>query len=191
WEHKGWFSIAVVGAVLYAILQIATASVIGRVTEDVVVPAFATDDTLTGALALGALAVLGIAVLRAVTVAIRRVAAAAAQFSLFRTYRDRLVEVYARVPLLWHRRQSTGTLLSSVYADVEATFYAMAPFPFAIATVFMVVYAVVVVARIDAVVLLVMVGMVLLLIVLNITFQRYAAPSAIESQRLRAEVAEV
>jgi len=32
---------------------------------------------------------------------------------------------------------------------------------------------------------------VLLLIVLNITFQRYAAPIAIESQRLRAEVAEV
>ena len=191
WEQKGWFSLAVIGAILFAVLQIATSSVIGDVTEDVVILSFAEGEPLTGGLLTGALLILGIAVLRSVTVAMRRALASATQFSLLQTYRERLVSVYARVPLLWHRRQSTGTLLSSVYADVEATFYAMGPFPFALATVFMVVYATVVVARIDAVLLLVMAGMVLLLIGLNVALQRFAAPIAIESQRLRAEVAEI
>jgi len=191
WEHRGWFGLAVLGAIAFSVLQIATAGVIGDVTETVVVPSFADGKPLTGALVGGGLAIIGLALLRAVTVAMRRALASATQYSLFRTYRDRLIEVYARVPLLWHRRQSTGTLLSSVYADVEATFYAMGPFPFAIATVFMVVYATVAVAQIDAVILLVMVGMVALLIILNIALQRYAAPIAIESQRLRAKVAEI
>src|SRR5690606_38481479 len=166
-------------------------TVIGDVTENVVVPSFATGEPLRAALTSGVLLILGIAVLRAVTVAMRRALASATQYSLFQTYRNRLVDVYARVPLLWHRRQSTGTLLSSMYSDVEATFFAMAPFPFALATVFMIVYATVVVAQIDAVLLLVMVGVIGLLIVMNIAFQRFAAPIAIESQRLRAEVSEI
>ena len=139
----------------------------------------------------GGVAILGIAVARAVTVMARRIFAAAAQFDLFRLYRERLVEVYAKVPLLWHRRQSTGTLLSSVYSDVEATFFAMAPFPFALSTIVMLVYATVVVARIDPVILLVMLALIVLLIILNVLLQRFATPIAMRSQRLRAEVAEI
>lgn len=191
WEQRGWFIAAVIGAIAFALLQIATSAVIGRVTQGVIVPSFASGHPQTGAVVGGGLAILGIGVLRAAAVATRRVFASAAQFDLFRLYRRRLVTVYERVPLLWHRRQSTGTLLSSVYADVEATFFAMAPFPFALATIVMLVYATVVVARIDAVLLLVMLGMVVALIILNIALQRFAAPIAIESQRLRARVAEI
>jgi ATP-binding cassette subfamily B protein len=190
-EQKGWFILSFLGAAAFAALQVVTSGVIGDVTQDVVVPAFDSGRPMTGALVGGGLFIVGIAVLRAVTVAMRRVLASATQFELFRTYRERLVQVYARVPLLWHRRQSTGTLLSSVYSDVEATFFAMGPFPFALATIFMLIYATVVVAAIDVVLLLVMLGVVALLIALNITFQRMAAPITIESQRLRAEVAEI
>ncbi|MDO5661311.1 MAG: ABC transporter ATP-binding protein [Brachybacterium sp.] len=191
WEQRRFFVVAVIGAIAFALLQIATSAIIGRVTENVVVPSFTTGDPVFGAVIAGGLAILGIGVARAVAVATRRVFASATQFSLHRLYRDRLVRVYARVPLLWHRRQSTGTLLSSVYADIEATFYPMAPFPFALATIVMLVYAAVVVAGIDPVILLVMLGLVLLLIALNVLFQRFAAPIAIQSQRLRAEVAEI
>ncbi len=191
WEVRGWFALAVLGAVAFALLQIATATIIGRVTEEVVVPSFTSGDLAPGAIALGGLAVLGIAVARAVGVLCRRVFAAASQYDLFRMYRERLVAVYARVPLLWHRRQSTGTLLSSVYSDVEAAFFAMAPFPFALATIVMLVYATVVVARIDPVILLVMLVLIVVLIVLNIVLQRFAAPIAVRSQQLRAQVAEI
>ncbi|MEE1617902.1 ABC transporter ATP-binding protein [Brachybacterium sp. J153] len=191
WEQKGWFSLAVLGAIAFALLQIATSSIIGRVTEDVVVPSFATGEPQLGLVVAGGLAILGIAVARAVTVMARRIFAAATQFDLFRLYRERLTAVYARVPLLWHRRQSTGTLLSSVYSDVEATFFAMAPFPFALSTVVLLFYATIVVAAIDPVILLVMVALILALIVLNVALQHYATPLAMCSQQLRAEVAEI
>ena len=191
WEQKRWFALAVLGATAFALLQIATSSIIGRVTEDVVVPSFAAGEAAPALVLGGGAAILGIAVVRAVTVMARRVFAAAAQFDLFRLYRERIVEVYAKVPLLWHRRQATGTLLSSVYSDVEATFFAMAPFPFALSTLAMLIYATFVVARIDPVILLVMLALIVLLIILNVLLQRFATPIAMRSQQLRAEVAEI
>lgn len=191
WEQKRWFSLAVLGAIAFALLQIATSSIIGRVTEEVIVPSFASGEAAPALVLGGGAAILGIAVARAVTVMARRIFAAAAQFDLFRLYRERIVRVYAKVPLLWHRRQATGTLLSSVYSDVEATFFAMAPFPFALSTLVMLAYATVVVARIDPVILLVMLALIVLLIVLNVLLQRFATPIAMRSQQLRAEVAEI
>ena len=191
WEQKRWFLLAVIGAIAFALLQIATSAVIGRVTEEVIVPSFQRGEAAPVLILGGGLAILGIAVARAVTVMARRIFAAATQFDLFRLYRERIVEVYAKVPLLWHRRQATGTLLSSVYSDVEATFFAMAPFPFALSTLVMLAYATVVVARIDPVILLVMLALIVLLIILNVLLQRFATPIAMRSQQLRAEVAEI
>ena len=191
WEQKRWFLLAVIGAIAFALLQIATSAVIGRVTEEVIVPSFQRGEAVPVLILGGGLAILGIAVARAVTVMARRIFAAATQFDLFRLYRERIVEVYAKVPLLWHRRQATGTLLSSVYSDVEATFFAMAPFPFALSTIVMLVYATVVVARIDPMILLVMLALIVLLIILNVMLQRFATPIAMRSQQLRAEVAEI
>jgi ATP-binding cassette, subfamily B, bacterial len=191
WEVRRWFLPAVLGATAFALLQIATSAVIGRVTEQVIVPSFQRGEAAPALLLGGGLAILGIAVVRAVSVMARRVLAAAAQYDLFALYRERIAAVYAKVPLLWHRRQATGTLLSSVYSDVEATFFAMAPFPFALSTLVMLVYATVVVARIDPVILLVMLALIVLLILLNVLLQRFATPIAVRSQQLRAEVAEI
>ena len=155
------------------------------------VPSFEAGRASPALLAGGGLAILGIGVARAVSVVVRRVFAAATQYDLYRLYRERIAAVYAKVPLLWHRRQSTGTLLSSVHSDVEATFFAMAAFPFAISTVVMLGYAITVVWRIDPVILLVMLALIVALIILNVLLQRYAAPIAVQSQRLRAEVAEI
>ncbi|GAB2536554.1 ABC transporter ATP-binding protein [Brachybacterium huguangmaarense] len=191
WEQRRPFAVAVLGAIAFSILQVTTSRVIGTVTQEAIIPSFREGRPLTAAVWLGGAAILGVGMLRAVAVAVRRVSASATQFSLHRLYRERLVALYERVPLLWHRRQATGTLLSSVHADIEATFYPMAPFPFALGTIVMLVYAGVVVALIDPVLLLVMAVLVVLLIALNVLFQRYAAPIAVESQRLRARVAEV
>ncbi|MFC0675097.1 ABC transporter ATP-binding protein [Brachybacterium hainanense] len=191
WERKLLFAIAILGGIAFALLQIGTSAVIGSVTEQVIVPAFAQGRPMHGAVAIGALAIVGIAVLRAVTVATRRVLTNVGQYDLQREYRQKLSQVFADVPLLWHRRQSTGTLLSSVYADVEATFFSLMPFPFALSTLVMLAYAAVVAAQVSPLILLVMVGMVVLLLALNVLLQSYAAPIAMESQRLRAKVAEI
>lgn len=190
-ERPLLFSLAVAGGIGFSLLQIATSDVIGWATENVIVPAFRDGRPATGAIVLAAVAIIGIAVARAVTVAARRIITNAMVYDLHRDYRQRLSGVFARVPLLWHRRQSTGTLLSSVYSDVEATFISLMAFPFAIATIVMLAYASVVVALIDPMMLLVMVGMTIGLLLLNIALQHYAAPIAVQSQRLRAQVAEI
>ncbi len=191
WERKVIFSIAVISGSVFAILQIVTSTIIGNVTQNVIVPSFESGNPIPGALASGALAIVGIAILRAVMMATRRVTTGAGVYDLQREYRERLSRVFSEVPLLWHRRQSTGTLLSSVYADVEATFFALQPFPFALSTVVMLVYAAFVVAFIDPLILLVMLVMIVLLLILNVLLQFFAAPIAVESQRLRAKVAEI
>ncbi|MGO1481194.1 MAG: hypothetical protein ACTHWF_08730, partial [Brachybacterium sp.] len=68
WEQRTWFSLAVLGATVFALLQIATSSIIGRVTENVVVPSFAGGEPQIGLIVGGGLAIFGIAVARAVTV---------------------------------------------------------------------------------------------------------------------------
>src|SRR5699024_12723985 len=62
--------------------------VIGRVTEQVIVPSFQRGEATPALLLGGGLVILGIAVARAVTVMARRVFAAAAQFDLFGLYRE-------------------------------------------------------------------------------------------------------
>ncbi|WP_259557761.1 ABC transporter ATP-binding protein [Brachybacterium sillae] len=190
-ERKGLFALAVGGGIVFAILQIITSQIIGRTTEEVVLPAFAAGTTPWGALMVAGLAILGIAVARAVAVAVRRTVTNALIFDLHREYRERLVAVHARLPLLWHRRQSTGTLLSNLQADIEATFFSMMAFPFALSTLVMLAYASVLVARVDPYVLLVLLALSLGLIGLNVLLQRQATPVVVESQRLRAKVAEI
>ncbi|NMA76175.1 MAG: ABC transporter ATP-binding protein, partial [Actinomycetales bacterium] len=71
WEQKRWFILAVLGATAFALLQIATSSVIGRVTEEVIVPSFQRGEAAPALILGGGLAILGIAVARAVTVMAR------------------------------------------------------------------------------------------------------------------------
>lgn len=191
WERRAVFIPSVLIGVAFALLQVVTSTVIGQVTQDVIVPSFESGSPVPGAVASAGLLVLGIAVLRAVAVSGRRTLASMTQFQLIADYRLRLTRRLSELPLLWHRRQSTGTLLSTMYSDVEATFFAIAPFPFALATLAMLAYAVVVVAGIDPVLLLILVVTVALLMVLNMAFQARAAPIALQSQRLRAEVSEI
>ncbi|GAB3763791.1 ABC transporter ATP-binding protein [Microlunatus parietis] len=191
WERRLIFIPSVLSGVAFALLQVLTSTVIGQVTQDVIVPSFESGNPVPGAVAAAGLLVAGIAVLRAVTVVGRRTLASVTQFHLIADYRLRLTRRLSELPLLWHRRQSTGTLLSTMYSDIEATFFAIAPFPFALATLAMLAYAVVVVAGIDPVLLLIMVVTVAILMALNMIFQAKAAPIALESQRLRAEVSEI
>lgn len=191
WERRAIFIPSVLSGVAFALLQVLTSTVIGQVTQDVIVPSFESGNPVPGAVAAAGLLVAGIALLRAVTVVGRRTLASVTQFHLIADYRLRLTRRLSELPLLWHRRQSTGALLSTMYSDIEATFFAIAPFPFALATLAMLAYAVVVVAAIDPVLLLIMVVTVAMLLVLNMVFQARAAPIALESQRLRAEVSEI
>ncbi|GAA3727382.1 ABC-type multidrug transport system fused ATPase/permease subunit [Spinactinospora alkalitolerans] len=185
------FAVAVLGAALHAGVTVASASVLGRITEDVILPAFAEGRTTTAALSTAAALLLGVGVLKGLGLAARRLFAGLMQFRMQAHYRRKVARKYLRLPLSWHHRHPTGQLLSNANADVEAAWQPLAPLPMVIGSLFMLAVAAVAMVLTDPV--LAIVGFVVFpaLAVVNFFFQRRVAPAATRAQALRAQVSEV
>ena len=190
-EQPRIFAVATLGGVINAAGLVASAWVLGRITDDLIVPAFADGRTTTGALAAAAAAIIGVAVLRAGGTVVRRLGAGIMQYRLQASYRRRVTRQYLRLPMAWHQRHPTGQLLSNAGADVEATWYPIAPFPLAVAIVVLLGIAAVAMLLNDVVLALVAFVIFPLVFVINLAYQRRLSPLAMRAQRLRAEVSEV
>ena len=185
------FTLAVIGSALYGAMTVASAFVLGRVTSQVIVPAFEDGETTAGALAGAAALILGVAILKVVGIVGRRVGAGIVQYRLQAAYRRRVTRQYLRLPLSWHQQHPTGTLLSNANADVEASWYTMAPLPFACGTLIMLVITAVALIATDPV--LAIVGFIVFpaIFTVNFVYSRRMAPLMTRAQQLRAEVSEI
>jgi ABC-type multidrug transport system fused ATPase/permease subunit len=150
-----------------------------------VVPALDQGRVVTGALALGAVAVLGLSALKVASIFGRRLAGGAMQFRLQARYRRRVTRRYLELPLSWHRRNATGTLLSNANSDVEATWFPIAPLPFAVGTVVMLVAAIASLFFIDWAFALVGIAIFPALFGVNVVYSRLMAPRIARAQALR------
>lgn len=187
-EQPRIFAVAVTGSVLFGLMVIASAYVIGAVVGEVVVPAIARGAVPMGVLALAAAALFGISLLRVVGIFGRRLGAGYMQFRLQAAYRRRVTRRYLELPLSWHQRNATGTLLSNANSDVEAAWYPVAPLPFAVGTLVMLVAAIISLFITDWALALVGLGVFPALFALNVVYSRRMAPRQALAQRLRAEV---
>ncbi|WP_433339024.1 ABC transporter ATP-binding protein [Spirillospora sp. CA-294931] len=185
------FTISVLASALYAAMTVATASVLGWVTEETVLPAFRSGDTTAGALTAAALAIIGVAALKALGVAGRRFYAGLMQYRMQATYRRAVTRQYLKLPLAWHHRHPTGQLLSNANADVEASWAPLAPLPMAVGVVVMLVISAVSIVLTDLTVAIVGFLVFPAIALLNVVYQRRLAPVATRAQQLRAEVSEV
>jgi ATP-binding cassette, subfamily B, bacterial len=185
------FSAAVVGSGLYAGMTVGSAWVLGRITEHVVLPAFRDGHTTAGALASGTAAIVGVAALKALGIAGRRLYAGMMQYNLQATYRRAVTRQYLRLPLAWHHRHPTGQLLSNANADVEAAWAPIAPLPMATGVVLMLLIAAFAILLTDPVVAVIGFLVFPAIAGLNVVYQRRLAPIAARAQQLRAEVSEV
>jgi ABC-type multidrug transport system fused ATPase/permease subunit len=190
-DEPGMFTFGVVGSTVFAVMTVASAYVVGAVVGRVAVPSFAAHHVLAGGLALGAAAILAVAVLKVLGVFGRRLGAGRMQFNLEARYRRLVTRRYLDLPVAWHQRHATGTLLSNANADVEASWYPIAPFPFAVGALVMLVAAVVSLFLVDWVLALVGIGLFPLLFGVNVLFSRAIAPRVARAQHLRAEVSAV
>ncbi|MCO5985476.1 ABC transporter ATP-binding protein/permease [Actinoallomurus spadix] len=182
---------AVLSSALYAAMTVGSAWVLGRVTQDVVMAAFRDGRTTTGTLVLGGLAIVGVALLKALGVAGRRLYAGMVQYNMQAAYRRAVTRQYLRLPLAWHQRHPTGRLLSNANADVEAAWAPLAPLPMALGVVLMLVIAAIAILATDLVVAIVGFLVFPAIAGLNVIYQRRLAPVAAHAQRLRAGVSEV
>lgn len=190
-EEPWIFTLAVIGSALYGVTTVASASVLGRVTDSVVLPAFQDGRIGYGALVAGVAAIIGVAVLKVIGIVGRRVLAGIMQYRLQATFRRRLTRQYLRLPLSWHHRHPTGQLLSNANADVESAWMPIAPLPMAVGVVIMLLTSVVAMLTTDLVLSLVGLLVFPTIALLNVAYQRKLAPLAARAQQLRAEVSEI
>ncbi|MER7419244.1 ABC transporter ATP-binding protein [Micromonospora peucetia] len=187
-EEPRIFAVAVSGSVLFGAMTVASAFVVGAVVGDVVVPAIERGSVGVGGLALAAVALFGISVLRVAGIFGRRLGAGYMQYRLQAAYRRRVTRRYLELPLSWHHRNATGTLLSNANSDVEAAWHPIAPLPFAVGTLVMLVGAVASLFLTDWALALVGLAVFPALFALNVAYSRRMAPRQARAQRLRAEV---
>ena len=187
-DEPAIFAVAVAGSALYGVMTGLAATVIGRITDDVIVPAYQRGQTTTAALTLAALAIVGVSTLKATGIVVRRYYAGVMQYRLQASYRRRVTRRYLGLPLSWHHQHPTGVLLSNANADVEASWYPIAPFPMAVGVLFMLAFAIVSMVLTDPT--LAAVGLLVFpaILLINLLYQRRLSPLATRAQALKGEL---
>ena len=190
-EQPRAFTISLLGSSVYALMTVASALVLGQVTESVIVPQLRDGQVRGGALAAAALAIIGVAILKAIGIVGRRLWAGVMQYGLQAEYRRRVTRQYLRLPLSWHAAHPTGELLSNANADVEATWYPIAPFPFAVGVLLMLAVTLVMLLLTDPVLALVGLFIFPAVAVINVVYSRRLSPLMTRAQQLRGDVSSV
>ena len=187
-EEPRIFGVATVGSALFAITTIGQAYVFGAITERVIVPSIDQGEWSAAALGLAFLAVMLVAALKVVGIVARRLGAGIMQYRLQAAYRRRVTRRYLELPLAWHQDHSTGELLSNANSDVEATWYPIAPFPFAVGVVVMLLATLGLLFVTDPV--LALVGSVIFpaIAALTVVYSRRMSALMTRAQQLRGEV---
>ena len=185
------FALSVIGSSAFGVLTVVGAYVLGAVVGEVVVPALDSGHVAPATLGLAAAVFLGLSLLKVCAIFGRRLGAGAMQFRLQASYRRQVTRRYLNLPLSWHRRHATGTLLSNANSDVEAVWFPIAPMPFAVGTLFMLVAAILSLFAIDWSFALVGLAIFPMLFGLNVVYSRLMAPRIARAQALRAETSAI
>ncbi len=188
---KGPFTLGLSGSVLFAAATVASSLVLGWATDEVLYPLVEAGEIDAALLALALIAIVGVALFKAVGVVGRRLGAYFAQFRLQSLYRRKVTRRYLELPLSWHRRHPTGELLSNANADVESAFFVAAPLPMALGATLLVVITAVLLIVTDAFLAAIGFSVGPLLGFANWFYQRRMRHAATVAQQARADVAEV
>ena len=135
------FALALIGAWIYGSATVSSSYVLGRVVDDVVVPRFEDGDVATGTVVAACVALIGVAIVKAGGIVLRRGMATVTQRGVDADLRMQVVRHYGRLPLEYHRSQPTGELLAHASSDTEAATEVLAPLPYSSGVVLMLVIA--------------------------------------------------
>lgn len=125
------FTLAVLGAALYAGAIIAASRVIGWVTDTAILPVLSDGEAVGDRWRVVVGAIVGVAVWKASAIVLRRNSAGYLQFKTQQDVREQLVEHQLRLELAWFGRQSVGDLLAVADNDARQATGVLSPFPYA------------------------------------------------------------
>jgi len=133
--HPGPFAMSLVGGVAWAACVVAASYVLGRVTDEVIAPAFSDEGipASTAWWAVAALFLVGLA--RGVSVGVRRWFGSLTEARTQRSLRTGVAERLLTMPLSSYRRRPTGELLATADVDVTTAAQMLMPLPFSLGVV--------------------------------------------------------
>jgi ABC-type multidrug transport system fused ATPase/permease subunit len=156
--HPGPFTTSVIGSSVFALTSVLGTVVLGRVTDQVIIPSFK-GDVASRTIWAGAIAIVVVAFIRSAGVITRRYFAGMTAAANMATLRHQIADRYLDVPLAFHREHTTGTLLAHADNDVMVASEVINPLPFSTGLVLLIVFSVIALFLIDP--LLALVGLVL------------------------------
>ncbi len=180
--HPVPFAVAVFGAALYAGATVGSTVVLGRLTDEVIFPAFDEGAIPEGSLGWGVMAILAVTVLRVSGVVTRRYFAGMTSERGQRTFRRRLTDQYLSLPLAWHQRTPAGRLLAHADNDTEVATELLHPLPFSLGVAFLAIFSAASLVVIDVWLALVAFLIFPALTLLNRVYSRYVEGPAAEVQ---------
>lgn len=180
---------SIAGSVLFSLGILASALVLGRVTDRVILPAFAQGETSTGTLVAAFAAITAVGLAKSLGIVLRRVWAFKLQLGFQASVREAVAQRYQRLALSWHRRNRTGALLSRASADAEVMAGPLAPLPFAVGVSVMLLVALALLAATDWTLGVAGALLVPTIALVNRLYGRAAEEPARQVQQRRAETA--
>ncbi len=169
--HPRPFAIAVAGAFVFALCTVASSFAVRWVIDNVILPRFEEGHVAVGTVVSGIALLIGIGVLRAAGVVVRRTFAGITQWRVAQTLTDGVIDRLVRQPVPWHKRRADGELVARAGVDADAAVSVLAPVPFATSTVLMIFVAGIWMIATDVVLGLVAVAVFPILIILNVVYQ--------------------
>lgn len=149
--RAGAFALAVGGALVYASAIVFAAIVVGRVTDDLIIPVLGGEAPLGNRWLMGVLLISGVAAYKAAGITLRRVFAGWLQGRTQADVRYQLIEHQMRLRLSWFSRQSTGDLLAVSETDGRQATYVLAPLPYGTGSLLLLVGSIAVITWLDPV----------------------------------------
>jgi len=191
-KRRPWsFVLAVSGAILFVSAIVASALVVGRVTDDLIIPVLQGGESIDGKLRQAVLLIVGVSVWKSVGITMRRGAAGWLQYGTRADARKSLLRHQMKLDLGWYDRRSTGDLLSVSEVDTNQGTFVLAPFPYATGSTFLLIGTVIMVALSDMVMGgVILVGLVAMLAIdIHGAFKTYGP--FVDVQTARGTVSEI
>ncbi|PKQ26049.1 MAG: ABC transporter permease [Actinobacteria bacterium HGW-Actinobacteria-4] len=195
------FWTAITAAAVFSILVVAFGTLLGQITDDVVIPGISgdpikgvwgeyTQDPVKAILLAGSVFV-AIGIANAVLVGVRRAVQGSAVAGVGARHRQVVADALASLPLGWHRKNPSGRMLSAMSSDSETATDTLHPFAFTVGSFVMMFAAGASMWIMDPWLAVTGLAVVPVIFAINVVYERVITPKWDKGQSLRSEVSTI
>ena len=170
--HPRLFAIAVSGAAVFAVCTVGSSIGVRWMVDRVILIRFNEGELDTSAIVIGACLVIGIGLVRAAGVVVRRSFAGRTEWRTAESITNRVLDHVVAQPIKWHRKRMTGDIVARCGVDSDASVSILAPLPFASSVLVMMLVSSIWMLSVDVPLGVLAIVVFPILLILNISYQK-------------------